>query len=216
MSLAAAVGWPRFILLGLACLLLAACQPAQDPASLEFQVRQAFRELKSLDFMDSGKTYTVSMEGAMESGPKEHFLRRRTAEEILPSGLSSGCGDHVRVFIARMEANHIEALMIDAAELSPRSWESRFAGHAVAAVRKPGTQAPWWLVDPTARRVLSKDWDPASPSFEANGKQFWIGFIGPAGNYPAHNARQLRDFYDRTLQSVPQAILDSEIFSQSP
>jgi len=86
----------------------------------------------------------------------------------------------------------------------------------VAAVRKPGTQAPWWLVDPTARRVLSKDWDPASPSFEANGKWFWIGFIGQAGSYPAHNARQLRDFYDRTLQSVPQAILDREIFSQYP
>ncbi|MFP4282474.1 MAG: hypothetical protein ACLFU2_07630 [Opitutales bacterium] len=85
---------------------------------------------------------------------------------------------------------------------------TRGALHRYGPAAAPATG---WLVDPTARRVLSTDWDPASRQFEANGKTFWIGYAGPPEDYPVRSPESLRSFYDQTLETVPAAVLESAL-----
>ena len=187
-------------------LCLPACR-SPEPVTLEQQVHAVFRELRSVRMMRSGKTYEVAVNGKVESGTKEWYLRRRNANEIWQSRLSSGCGDYSLAFAHRLQEYGVEILMIDAAELSQHSLESRFAGHSVIAARQAGTPDPWWLIDPSSRRILSREWDPQSTAFEANGKRFWIGFCGSVADYPVIGPEALRDFYDRTLNELPESEL---------
>lgn len=175
-------------------------------------IQSVFDELRSLKAMQSGASYTLRAGGTELSGPKETFLRRRTAGEIAESGLSCGCGDYALVFIERIRRSGFEALLVDAAQISSLSLAHTFAGHAVAAVRPKGdAAAPWWLVDPTARKILSRDWSPQAKTFTASGHVYWIGYCGPVEAYPVRTPTELKRFYADTLATAPREFLNGAL-----
>jgi len=45
---------------------------------------------------------------------RKKYLRKRTAEEIIKSGKSSGCGDKALVFVVLVRANNIPAKIVEA------------------------------------------------------------------------------------------------------
>ena len=158
--------------------------------------------------------YTVRVGGVEETGPKELFLRRRTAREICESGLSCGCGDFARVFIERIGPMGFAALLVDAAEISTGSLSDHFSGHSVVAIRprEAPAGAPWWLVDSTNQTILSRDWPADAKSFEEHGAIYWIGYCGPLEGYPAHNAEELKGFYAETLARAPREFLSGNLY----
>jgi len=194
------------------CALLCASAPAAGE-SADQQIQGVFSELRALKPMAPGRSYTVSVAGRRETGPKEQFLRRRTAQEISESGLSCGCGDYALLFIARAVPLGFEALLVDGAELSSESLQEHFSGHCVVAIRGAGAaaHAPWWLVDPTNMRLLERSWSPAARSFEAFDTTFWIGYCGPLADYPIHDAGELKAFYARTLEAVPLEFMNDNL-----
>lgn len=182
--------------------------------TVEQRIQTVFSELRNLKPMQAGQSYTVRVAGAEETGPKEQFLRRRTAKEIRDSGVSCGCGDYAILFIDRIEPRGFQALLVDGAEISTESLHNHFSGHAVVAIRpkEAPTDASWWLVDSTNLKILSRDWSPAEKSFQAFGSGFWIGYCGPLADYPVHNSENLKAFYTRTLASVPRDFLNRTLF----
>jgi hypothetical protein len=199
----------RFLIL----LLLTAGPVFAAPAvnSTEDDVQAVFAELKAIKGMSSSERYTLVAGGTELSGWSDDFLRRRTAAEISASGLSCGCGDYAFVFTDRIEARGFETLLVDSAELSSRSLANGFAGHSVVAIRPrddPG--APWWLVDSTARTVLSRDWSPKEKTFFAGGYVYAIGYCGSRADYPVRSPEELKRFYAATLAAVPP-----EVFARS-
>ena len=193
------------------CVLLAdpaapAGAKSPDPG---LAVEAAFAELRELAPMREGQRYTIEVGGRIETGSGDDFLRRRTAEEIKDSGLSCGCGDHAIVFINAMAGRGFSTLFVDSAEISCASLESHFSGHAVVAIRPPqaAPDAPWWLVDSTALRIISRNWQPTARSFQTASGIYWIGYCGPLNKYPVHDPEALRAFYARTLAGVPREFL---------
>lgn len=172
-------------------------------------IQAVFSELRALKPMQSGQSYTVRVAGVEETGLKEQFLRRRTAQEISDSGFSCGCGDYALLFIERIEPRAFRTLLVDGAEISSGSLQNHFSGHAVVAIRRKeaAVDAAWWLVDSTNLNILSQDWSPTEKSFQAFGCVFWIGYCGPLTEYPVHNAEELKAFYKKTLASVPREFL---------
>jgi len=185
----------------LVCLLPGFVAAAVEP-NPEQSVQVVFEELRAVKPMRPGQTYTVQVGATTESGVKEGFLRRRTASEIKASHLSSGCGDYAMLFIEHMQALGFETLLVDGAEISSASLQNRFSGHAVVAVRAKDTE-PWWLVDSTNLKILSRSWSLSETNFQAFGHVFWIGYCGPLAKYPVQNAVDLKAFYSRTLAAVP-------------
>jgi len=185
-----------------------------DDLTAEQNVQTVFAELRNVKFMQPGQSYTVRVGATEETGLKEKFLRRRTAQEISDSGLSCGCGDYAILFIDRIEARGFKALVVDGAEISSQSLQDHFSGHAVVAIRSQGTPADarWWLIDSTNLKILSRDWSPAEKSLSAFGCVFWIGYCGPLANYPVHNGENLQAFYTKTLASIPQALLNQTLY----
>lgn len=180
---------------------------APDP---EQAIAEALSELRALQPMQPRQSYTLPAAGRRLTGTNDDFLRRRTADEIRQSGLSCGCGDYALVFLQSMAGRGFETLLVDSAQLSLQSLASTFSGHAVVAVRPPGGKdGSWWLVDSTARRILSRDWSPRSPSFTASGHVYWIGYCGPAEQYPARTPAELRKFYRDTLARVPSEFMNA-------
>ena len=173
------------------------------------QIQSAFVRLGELKGMASGQQYELSVGGKKELGFGDDFLRRRSGPEILESGLSSGCGDYAIAFIHLMTGRGFQTLFVDSAEISLSSLESHFSGHAVVAVRDSANQR-WVLADPTNRRIVSKDWATNSQTFY--GDRYWIGFCGPLDNYPAHTPDELKEFYDKTLKTVPPNFWNRHIF----
>ena len=112
----------------------------------EQHIETVFSELRTLKPMLARELYTVRVAGKEETGVKDQFLRRRTAQEISNSGLSSGCGDHAILFIERIEQREFETLLVDAAEISSTNLRYHFSGHAVVAIRskKSPTNTPEW------------------------------------------------------------------------
>ena len=180
----------------------------------EQHVEAVFSELRNVKQMLPGKEYTVSVAGEEESGPKERFLRRRTAQEISKSGLSSGCGDYAIVFIEGIEPRGFEKLLVDAAEISSASLRYHYSGHAVVAIRKKESpkNTPWWLVDSTSLKILSRNWQPTDKTFEVSGRVYWIGYCGPPSAYPVQSGQKLGEFYTQTLASVPASILNRTLY----
>jgi hypothetical protein len=195
-------------LLAVVCLSLGLSVSAAE-VSVEQRVESVFAELRTLKFMQPGRDYTVSVAGAVETGPKERFLRRRTAREISESGLTSGCGDYACLFIARIEPLGFRALLVDAVEISSPSLQDHFSGHSVVAIQATAAAAGsrWWLVDSTDLKILSTDWSPAEKSFVSSGGVYWIGYCGPYAGYAVHEPDSLRAFYTTTLAAVPRAFL---------
>ncbi len=177
-------------------------------ASVVDQIGSAFDEVGRLKFMGEERQYAVTVGGRKELGLKEDFLRRRTGQEVLESGLSAGCGDYASAFMRLMEKGGWETLWVDSAEISIGSLDSHFSGHVVVAVHD-AVNHRWLLADPTNRRIISNDWATNSQTFYGDG--FWIGYCGPKEKYPAHNAEELKAFYGRTLASVPTNLLNKRI-----
>lgn len=188
----------------LICLISPFSAHATGPSNEQI-VQSVFSELRLLKPMQAGQQYTVQVAERTETGLKEQFLRRRTAREIRDSGLSCGCGDYALLFIERIEPLGFKSLLVDGAEISSASLQTHFSGHAVVAIRgrEAASDSPWWLVDSTNLRILSRNWSPAETSFQAFGHIFWIGYCGPLSGYPVHGADELKAFYTRTLAAVP-------------
>jgi hypothetical protein len=192
---------------------LHSCLAATVADPIEQQLQTVFAELRALKPMQAGETYTVKVAGIEEKGRKEQFLRRRTAQEVSASGLSSGCGDYALLFIARAESLGFRTLLVDGAEISSGSLQNHFSGHAVVALRRKEEAAdPWWLVDSTNLKILSRNWSPGETSFQAFGHVFWIGFCGPQSEYPVRNAEDLKEFYSNTLARTPHEFLGRYLF----
>jgi hypothetical protein len=182
-------------------------------AQADSRIEAVFSELQALKPMQPGQTYTVRVAGARETGPKEQFLRRRTAAEISESGLSCGCGDYALLFIERIHSKGFQTLLVDGAEISYGSLQNHFSGHAVVAIRPQETETDtlWTLVDSTNLKILSPAWGPTAKSFEAFGSAFWIGYCGAAADYPVHGPEDLKAFYTKTLASVPREFLNQNL-----
>ena len=157
--------------------------------------------------MKPGLVYALKVQGKRERGTKEHFLRRRTAEEIIDSGLSSGCGDYAIAFERLVRDAGYEALFIDSARLSLSSLITAFEGHAVVAVRDK-SMVEWFLVDPTARRIVSRTWRAKENIFLG---EYWIGYQGPLSEYPVSSPEGLKIFYRKTLESVPPEVWNKHL-----
>jgi predicted Ser/Thr protein kinase len=181
----------------------AAAAPAVD------QIQDAFGDLASLREMAAGRQYELEANGEKIMGDGDAFLRRRTGAEILASGLSSGCGDYAVGFIELMSKRGFQTLLVDSAEISLNSLRDHFSGHAVVAVRD-SANARWLLADPTAKRIITNNWDVAAQTFYGN--RFWIGYCGPLEKYPVHSPEALKDFYARTLATVPPELWNRRIF----
>lgn len=171
-------------------------------------IDQALAETAKLKDMGNDRVFVLPVGGTVVSGKGDDFLRRRSASEILASGLASGCGDYAIAFLSLMEKCGFRANFVDSAQISTQSLESRDSGHAVVAVRDQ-VAGRWILADPTNHRVISYDWSPADQTFYGN---YWIGYNGPLASYPAHDHASLRAFYDRTLKSIPASVLEERLF----
>jgi hypothetical protein len=194
------------------CVLPGICLLADD-LTVEQNVQTVFGELRNLKFMQPGQSYTVRVGETEETGLKEKFLRRRTAQEISASGLSCGCGDYAILFIDRIEPRGFQALLVDGAEISSQSLKEHFSGHAVVAIRSKAApeDASWWLVDSTNLKILSRDWSPTEKNFQAFGCIFWIGYCGPLADYPVHNGEDLQAFYTKTIAAIPPEFLNHNL-----
>lgn len=197
--------------LALLVLLALAALPGFS-ATLRSDVDSALAELRKLEAMKPGRSYTAVVDGRPMTAPKDAFLRRRTADEIARSGLSCGCGDYAILFIDLMESRGYETLMVDSAQISLASLASQFAGHSVVAVRaKDMSDTRWWLVDSTSRQILSTEWSTEAKSFISGGSLYWIGYVGALETYPARSPAQLKEFYRQTLATVPPEVLNRVI-----
>ena len=177
-------------------------------SDVRVQIDHALAEVSKLKGMEHGKVFELPAGGKTMSGYGDDFLRRRTATEVLASGLASGCGDYAISFLYRMEQCGFKANFIDSAEISTASLRSHDSGHTVVAVRDEAA-GRWILADPTAGRVISENWDPASKMFYGN---YWIGYYGPLASYPAHDHESLKQFYAATLKSIPPDVLAGHLF----
>ena len=83
----------------------------------------------------------------------------------------------------------------------------------MVAIRKKDAPAgsSWWLVDSTNFRLLDRDWTPNAKSFQAFDTVFWIGYCGPLSEYPVHGPEQLKEFYAKTLATVPREFLERNL-----
>ena len=181
---------------------------------IDDHVQTVFAELRMLKPMERGRSYTLSARGESLSARSDDFLRRRTVDEISESKLSCGCGDYATVFAARIGRLGFDLMLVDAAEISFHSLVNRFDGHVVVAIR-PGDalQSPWWLVDPMARDVISRDWSPQSTSFStSSGAVYRIGYCGPMEGYAVRSPGELKQFYADTLAAVPADFFNGTLY----
>jgi len=193
--------------------LAGAICPLARAGSLEQEIKSIFAELGALRPMQPGQRYSVLVGGQKETGFKEQFLRRRTADEISASGATCGCGDYALLFMTRIEPHGFATLLVEGAEISSGSLENHFSGHAVVAVRdrQAAADSPWWLIDSTNFKVLSRNWTPEEKSFEAFGRLFWVGYCGSRSDYSVSGPDELKAFYTRTLETVPVAVFNREL-----
>jgi len=182
-------------------------------ATMDRDVHAIFSRLETIKPMKSGARYTLLAHGVSFTGQNDDFLRQRTASEISESKLSCGCGDNATVFLDQVTARGYEAMLVEGVQLSSVSLEQGFSGHVVVAMRSHETpESPWWLVDPTNRVILSRNWSIQSKSFESAGFVYWIGYCGSSENYSVHNGTQLREFYAKMLASVPVEAFNTTLY----
>ena len=167
-----------------------------------------FDKVGALQPMKEASTYTLLVGGKPMTGRANDFLRRRTAEEILQSGLTGGCGDNAIVAFYLIEKRGYQTLFIDSAQISTESLEYGFSGHAAVALHDPKADT-WVFVDPT-RVEYSWPWTVTDKAFYGN---YWIGFRGRLADYPAHDPESLKKFYRDTLKTIPLEILNQTLFA---
>ncbi|PIR18967.1 MAG: hypothetical protein COV48_04605 [Elusimicrobia bacterium CG11_big_fil_rev_8_21_14_0_20_64_6] len=183
---------------------------ATAAASVQDDVDAALAQVAKLEMMKAGRTYSLPARGEATTGRIEDFLCRRELDEILSSGLSTGCGDHAAAFYGLLRAKGISLRYIQVVELSAASLLDGFSGHTAVAVKDPQTDR-WILVDPTNNKVLSKEWDSSSQIFHSPAGRFWIGYIGRLEDYPVKTPAQLKTSFRRMLRMVPAADWDHEV-----
>jgi hypothetical protein len=127
-------------------LLLASWTTAQ--ATVRDDIIAALARVAELKPMETGRTHSLPARGETMTGANNDFLRRREPNEILSSGLSTGCGDYAAAFYGLLRAKGASLLWIDSAELSATSLLDQSDGHTGVAVKDPETRR-WILVDPT-------------------------------------------------------------------
>ncbi len=198
---------PKAVSALVSIVVLAAYAPAKD---IQTDVDAAYQRIKRLQDMKPDTLYRLPVGKAVVAGPKEEFLRKRTAKQILDSNLSSGCGDYAVSFMYLMQKSGYRTLFVDGAQVSTSSLISTFSGHAVVAVKDPKS-GKWWLANPTDRSILSRNWSMNSKNFEAFGRLFWIGYCGKLDEYPAKDGESLRLFYARTLRKIPKDVLNQRL-----
>ncbi len=191
-------------------IALALSSSATAAAAVLDDVEIALARVAKLKMMKAGETYSLPARGAKMTGNSEDFLERREPDEILSSGLSTGCGDYSAAFYGLLRAKGASLLYIQGVELSARSLLEQFAGHAAVAVKNPQNDR-WILVDPTNRKVLDKNWDTASKGFHSPAGRFWIGYAGRLEDYPVKTPAQFKTSLRRTLRLVPAAAWDEEV-----
>ena len=159
--------------------------------------------------MNQRERYDLPGKGQPIQGYNDDFLRRRTGKEIIDSGLTCGCGDYALAFIEYMaKVPGWETLIVDGPEISFRALETAFSGHVVVAARQSPADK-WFLVDPTNRKILDEDWSQDAKSFSDG--RFWIGYVGPMADYPAHSPEELRAFLRKALDAVPKEVFNRQI-----
>ena len=191
-------------------IILTLISRGASASAVRDEIKAALTQIGRLKAMEAGRIYSLPARGKVLSGTNDDFLRRREPDEILTSGLSTGCGDYSQAFYGLLRAKGASLLWIDSVELSATSLLDRFDGHAVVAARDHDTNR-WILVDPTNGVILDENWDPATKIYTAPGGRFWIGFVGRLEDYPLKTPEDLKTFYNRTLQLVPADVLDREV-----
>lgn len=81
----------------------------------------------------------------INKGKKTELLRRRTADQIIKDGFSTGCGDYTLVFVALARAKKIPTKYVEAMSMKWKKGQS-LQGHAWAEVF---VDNKWIVVDPT-------------------------------------------------------------------
>ena len=198
------------LLLGIALVFLSPAALAKETTYTA--ILSGLARVQKLQEMDNEKEYDLDARGVRMTGVPDDFLRHRTPAEILQSGLSCGCGDYAFAFYSLITSRGFEAIYIDAAALNYTAIERGDSGHTGVAVRDKES-GNWVLVDPTNNKILSADWNPASPIYESIPGRFWIGYKGPLNKYPVKDHAALRKFYNDTLNTVPRAVWEKELLA---
>jgi len=184
---------------------------ANAPAKgIQADIDAAYSRIKLIKAMRPDTQYRLPVGKDIIAGPKEAYLRRRTADEVLSSNMASGCGDYAVSFMSLMQKSGYRILLVDGALVSSASLINTFSGHAVVAVKDPKS-GKWWLANPTDHTILSRNWSTNSKNFEAFGLYFWIGYCGSLDKYPAKDGESLKLFYARTLRKIPRSVLNKRL-----
>lgn len=198
-------------------LLLAvfACGPAGAagrPGARE-AIDGALARVAKLRPMDPAKRYTLPVHGKKVSEGYDFFVDRRTPQEVLASGLTTGCGDTAAAFYTLMKPSGFELLFLQSADLSLSNLLGFIsAGHTGVGVKDPES-GRWFLVDPTAGEVVSEDWDPTTTLYGSGSMRRWIGYRGAPEGYLAQTAPpgDVGRFFRKTLKTAPREALEREI-----
>lgn len=172
-------------------------------------ILEGLDRVSRLTMMDEAKIYELPARGVVRSGGVNDFLRGRAPDEILASGLSTGCGDYAAAFYRLMAVKGLDVQYIDSAALTLDSLARHFSGHTAVAV-KDTASGNWILVDATFGKIISGDWNPESRLYVGPAGRFWIGYRGSLEDFPVKDAAALRKFYGDTLKSVPADVGDKE------
>jgi len=196
--------------LALAASLCAAPARAVEAPDVEKDVRDAFKALAALTPMNESEQYSLPARGRAFTGGVHDYQRRRSPEEILAGGLSSGDGDYAAAFYGLLRGKGYKRLLfVDSVELSVSAILSKFSGHTAVAVRD-GT-GKWLLADPSGREIINRDWDPASRLYRTPRGPFWAGYTGSLEKYPYNTPHKLAAFYAETLQAVPREVWNEQV-----
>jgi hypothetical protein len=193
------------VLLAGVLLFAAAAAPVRAKDTALVDILAGLDRMHGLRMMSEDKTYELPARGEKMSGRSDDFLRRRTPQEIMDSGLSTGCGDYAFSFYTLMKARGRDVLYADAAALTAHSLKNHFDGHTAVAV-KDEASGNWILVDPTFGRIISGDWDPKERLYVGPAGRFWFGYVGKLEDYPVKGPEELKKFYAETLATVPKDV----------
>ena len=184
-------------------------QPAKETGSTIASIQIGLEKMKSIEMMETGRTYTATIGGKEYKGRKEFFLRKRGPEEIISSGLSSGCGDYAFAFYHLMRARGLEVVLLDGAELTMTSLVKLQANHTGVAVHD-SNQNSWILVDPTIRRIISVNWDKQRPMYQG---VFYVTYTGSLEDYRTKvtDWDSLTRMHEEALKNAPKQLLKREL-----
>ncbi len=187
-------------------LLLCAAGALHAQGSFRYRP-EVFDRVKALKPMDYARVYTLSAGGRPLTGKPYDFLRRRTPEEILASGLTVDSGDIAIVTVYLAQKHGLEAELVDSAEISTQTLEYGYSGIAVVAVRDPES-GTWARMDAATGSFHF----PFLPADKLLYGDHWVGFRGRLADYPVHDPESLNKFYRDTLKTMPSEVLNKHLY----